>query len=175
MLLGLKWGIIQAHETLNSAQLIFRNPHSFLVYPPTFCSTPAISLAESQLDLLGAWNWPFCFLCLTLQLLILILSHFDQDTCGPGLSSRDIDLSSSYRPAVSHDLWPHGVKPAAVWAPLPPPAAPLLPGSYLCSSDGLLCVRDIHEILMSWKHHPALVLWISVIIFSSNGEPAGFL
>lgn len=40
-----------------------------------------------------------------------------QDTCGPGLSFRDIDLSSSYWPVGSHDLWPLRVEPAAVWTP----------------------------------------------------------
>lgn len=55
------------------------------------------------------------------------LPHHSINCCDPGLSSRGIDLSSSYWPAVSHNLWPLRVKPAAVWTsssstwPLSPP------------------------------------------------------
>lgn len=122
----------------------------------------------------------FCFLCLTLQLLILILSHFDQDTCGPGLSSRDIDLSSSYRPAVSHDLWPHGVKPAAVWV-LPPPCSLLFSSSTASTWLLSLLLRRIALCSgYSWdfnvvKASPSLGLMnFGDYFFSSNGESAGF-
>lgn len=111
--------------------------------------TPVLSFSACDSSRLSGFSLPFVWSMRSLSLCPSRLA-FDWHTCGSGLSSRDIDLSSSYRPTVSHDPWPFGVKPAAVWMPLLH-LAPISNLQMVSCADDCQCVNLWNGVDGTWS------------------------